>query len=343
MKFSKIICLGTFLLAGFFVFTACGDESSNNGNTESEVISKDDKVNNGGMVVTQKLKVVYVDEDNATFATRRDDEACICEDANCSWKNIAQGYDNKFVYKYFFVQDSLVLQTCDGDADECNYGSFLVGGEPGKLYGKWKVPGCFYEDGETDCSMAEYFGDNIVYEFTPEYFIAWSNYEFFAGEFLSINNVNSRYMYELLECLNSRCNDTPDPMHLDDEDSENVNKLIEELNVQKISWNDRSAQFILNNQTFDVVIDDSYGINDGFFDYSVKITVSSEGKTCNNTLLETNNIKPWCSTENAFFFDSDIIKRDDGEDSHYITKMRKDNADEFRPCLRTLISKTSAE
>lgn len=343
MKFPKIIVSG-FFFAIAVALNACGEDASGNGSSDSVAFENGTSENgNDGKVITQKLKVLYVDEENSTIVTSRGDVACICEDGSCGWKNIAQGYDNKYVYKYFFVQDTLILQTCSNTLSYCNPGSVLVGGKAGNIYGKWNVPGCFYEDGVMDCFASELLEDDIVYEITPEYLIAWSNVEAVYGRVLALNSMNSEYMYELLECLNSRCNDTPDPMHIDDDDSENVNKLIEELNVQKISRNDKSAQFILNNQTFDVVVDDTYGISDGFFDYSVKITVSSEGKTCNNTLQETNNIKPWCSTENAFFFDSDIIKRDDGEDSHYITKMRKDNADEFGPCLRTLISKTSAE
>lgn len=224
----------------------------------------------------------------------------------------------------------------------CRSGAVLVGGKVGELYGRWNVAGCVYYEGKMECDMEMPEG-YIVYEITSDYLIAWADWEAYRGKLREFNGANSLYMYDLLKCLNSRCGDFPNPMDIYDDDSENVNKLIDELKVQKISWNGKSAQFILNKQTFDVVIDDSPDIRDGFLNYSVTVSVSSEGKKCNNTFLETNNIKPWCSTENAFILDSEIIERDDGGTSHYITMVRKDNAEEFDSCLRTLISPKNAE
>lgn len=66
MKFSKIVCLGAFLLTVFGGLIACGDESSNNGSAEKEITPKEtsdnesvknetgDKENDDRMIITQK-------------------------------------------------------------------------------------------------------------------------------------------------------------------------------------------------------------------------------------------------------------------------------------------------
>ena len=116
-------------------FFACSDSSSS-----------DDGIS-GGTVTETTSGTIVLDEKNQTFTavSRDQEEVCVKEGFDYSWKTVDWG-DDSVRFKYEFVGDTLVLYKASRYYDDEEYasGKMFVGGKADNINGTWKSILCTY-------------------------------------------------------------------------------------------------------------------------------------------------------------------------------------------------------
>lgn len=326
MKMKYLIKLAVAFFTAVVFLNACGDDSSSNGYSYAESCR------------------LVVDEVNSTITLYEDNgyDLCIHENGMFAWKkNVHVIRERDIVsYRYFFVQDTLVLML-NGESED-NVGLVFTGGKRGSIYGAWFIRNCVYHDNQIECSDFSLYEDDVVYEFSMNSLTVKSNLENVYDRISSRFLMNSDYMYNLIKCLGSSNSCYMYIPDIFDEDEESVENIIQKMNVQKLSWERKNASFILNGQIFDVKVNDAhYDISGGDVSETISVTVSSNGKTCDNVSFVTSDIKPYCSVENEKYLVLNTIEGVNVDTIEYVSKYKKNNIDEFETCLRSLVDNSA--
>ena len=123
---------------------------------QSSSSSRDD---DGSVTETITGTIVLGDDMTFTAVSKDQEELCVKEGFDYSWKTVDWG-DDSIKFKYEFVGDTLVLYRSsryyyDDEDYGSSYGQMFVGGKAGSINGTWKSTLCSYnsKDGSS-CSKA---------------------------------------------------------------------------------------------------------------------------------------------------------------------------------------------
>ena len=315
------------LLASVAVFYACGDDASSA--NDSSGVSDD-----------SRYEHVTINTENRTIAVNtasRYESYCVLNKGTFSWGDLFyEPYSETVPSRYVTRGDTLVVYF-NGNMDDPHY---YIGGSTEMIYGEWKNLECGEYNGKLECVneddrefRAQYselvlmisenkFQEEVVYK--PAYF-EYDDY------------MNSWFMHELYGIIQNgdimggtvSLKDLLEPVqpsHIKDDET------IFEIEVLESSKRDKKFKMKGKEYEFKVTKTERDSL-----DYTIAVSVSSEGKECSYEERQVNVTKDNCkdlTTDGLLNYDEDR----DFQDSLYIkgTVVIAKDAHEFGECLLQL-------
>jgi len=310
--------LSTLILATFWAFIACSDNSS----------SANDESLQGGNSPSQNAVNI---PDNAVHCKLNDDPAaseftmtCKSDYSYCRYENgsfewISDSGTFNRTYSYEFIDDGLKLHDKNPDSWD---DPLLIGGPSHSLYGFWEEASPLSDDNSRAFDIRQ---DSVIWYYKPTYDSA-------TFDFMESCYIAGIYKVLASKSGNTNIENAPNIGGLFTvcqgslfEQALTNSELIHELGIQVLSRSRFEISFILNEKNFTIKI--SNPVMKSSFDEFVDIEIKTPDKTCSLHHDSQSTPQKFCSAEYA-----DKISIDGDEAYMY----QDSNQPEFNECLKSL-------
>jgi hypothetical protein len=321
--------------------TACGSDSGSNANDDSSITSSSSNKasnNEGRQKITYDTLALSIDTEAKLLNVSNEgaeENLCVAVDNGFKWKTVKKRtYSSKI--KYTFIGDTLVLYEWWSESERYDqYGTMLVGGKGGDIYGTWTIIPCLFdsEEKETSCDEDEEEEGLMQSSFTI------SEDKFarkLAGIYLnkSLNYPTSNFRRLFNHYLSKGPGgDLPTANELfhesvyDDENSTFDGVTIKELSASGETFISGGKTIIVNVLNFE----------DNFQNWKASVTVSVDGETCQNDYENYYDMtESLCDAKYSENYSLGTKTDKDGNEFKYVSQFRKNNHEEFLECLEPL-------
>jgi len=327
--------------------TACGSDSGSNATDDNTISSSSNNTssnsnkasnNEGRQKITYDTLALSIDTEAKLLNVSNEgaeENLCVAVDNGFKWKTVKKRtYSSKI--KYTFIGDTLVLYEWWSESERYDqYGTMLVGGKGGDIYGTWTIIPCMFdsEEKETSCDEDEEEEGLMQSSFTI------SEDKFarkLAGIYLnkSLNYPTSNFRRLFNHYLSKGPGgDLPTANELfhesvyDDENSTFDGVTIKELSASGETFISGGKTIIVNVLNFE----------DNFQNWKASVTVSVDGETCQNDYENYYDMtESLCDAKYSENYSLGTKTDKDGNEFKYVSQFRKNNHEEFLECLEPL-------
>ena len=318
----------SFLLASAAVFYACSSDDGSSANASA------------GISDDTEYEHVTVDKDKHTITVSSDATTkayCILHKGVFTWGDVSyEAYSETVPSSYVTRGDTLVVYF-NGNTDDPHY---YIGGSTEKIYGEWKNLECSEFEGRLYCTeeedrefSAQYwdvvltisenkFQEELVYK--PAYF----KYDDYMNSFFM------QYLYTILENKSSFGADVVLSGLLSPQQSSDIKAYEKQYDIEVLESSKRDKKFKMNGKVFELKVTKAERDS---LDYTIAVSVASEGRECSYEERQVNVTKDNCkdlTTDGLRNYDEDR----DFQDSLYLrgTVMFTKGARGFGECLLQL-------
>lgn len=318
----------SFLLASAAVFYAC---SSDDGSSANDSAGISDDAGYEHVAVDKDKRTITVNSDATTKAY------CILHKGVFTWGDVSyEAYTETVPSSYVTRGDTLVVYF-NGNTDDPHY---YIGGSTEKIYGEWKNIECSEFEGRLYCTeeedrefSAQYrdvvltisenkFQEEFVYK--PAYF----KYDDYMNSFFMQD------LYTILENKSSFGADVVLSGLLSPQQSSDIKAYEKQHDIEVLESSKRDKKFKMNGKVFELKVTKAERDS---LDYTIAVSVASEGRECSYEERQVNVTKDNCkdlTTDGLRNYDEER----DFQDSLYIkgTVVIAKGAREFGECLLQL-------
>lgn len=322
--------------------TSCGNDSSNNAtntiSSSSNKTSSSSNNNKGRQKITYDTLALSVNERSNILSISNNGtstEYCVAEGNSFKWKTIKSKPASSKM-KYMFIGDTLVLYEWLQDSEDFEpYGSMLVGGQGGNIYGTWTLTPCSYNKKEKETFCFEDEEKGLIHSsFTI-------SRKTFARAIASIH-INQTLNYpttSFRDVLNYTISEGPGYIPTANNlFHESYNDIDENTTFTGITTKDISASGETLNAGGKTIIVNVEKFSDDDNNWIAALTVSVDDKTCRNEYERYFDMtKNLCDAKYSEHYDLSKKTDKDGNEFQYVSLFRRNNNDEFTECLEPLI------
>ena len=314
--------------------TSCGSDSgsnadnnnTNSGNNESRQKITYDTL---ALSIDKEAKILNVSNEGA------EEELCVAVDNGFKWKTVKK-QTNSSKIKYAFNGDTLVLYEWLQESKVYQqYGTMLVGGKGGNIYGTWTIIPCTYDSEEQETSCDEDEEERLI---QSSFTISEDKFaRKLAGIYLnkSLNYPTSSFRYVLNYTISEGPGYIPTANKLYEEAFYDIDENTKFTGITTKSISANGETLTAGGKTIIVNVE-KFSDNDN--NWSAALTVSVDGKTCRNEYERYFDLtESLCKAEFSEYYDLSTKTDKDGNEFKYVSLFRKNNNDEFTECLEPLI------
>ena len=311
--------------------------SSSNKTSSSSKGSKNSSSNEDRQKITYDTLALSIDKEAKVLKVSNDgaeEEYCVSADKSFKWKTIKkQPISSKI--KYEFTGDTLILYEWLQESKVYQqYGTMLVGGKGGNIYGTWTIIPCTYdsEEEETSCEPGE--DEDLI---RSSYTISENKFaRAIAGIYVNktLNYPTSSFRRLLITYLSEEPGgDLPTANELFRETYLiNENATFDGITTKKLSASGET--FIAGGKTIIVKVEN---FSDKYENWKASVTVSVDGKTCQNDYENYYDMtESLCDAKYSEYYSLGTKTDKDGNEFKYVRQFRKNNHEEFLECLEPL-------